>query len=66
MASLSFGVSHLNTVERLKIRSGSSAAYAGATTRPANSSKKKQPNRLEHRNSLSPFHGAYCAAANTG
>jgi hypothetical protein len=30
VASLSFGVSHLNTVERLKMRSGSSAARAGA------------------------------------
>src|ERR1700712_1189015 len=30
VASLSFGLSHLNTVERRKIRSGSSAAAAGA------------------------------------
>jgi hypothetical protein len=30
VASLSLGLSHLNTVERRKIRSGSSAAEAGA------------------------------------
>src|SRR4029077_17905020 len=33
--SLAFGVSSLNTVERLKIRSGSSAALPGVVAKPA-------------------------------
>ena len=48
MASLSFGLSHLNTVERLKMRSGSSAARAGASARKRDKLSTSQPDNYEN------------------
>ena len=47
MSSLSFGVSHLNTVERLKIRSGCSAAKLGASVNAKTAAARRAENWRE-------------------
>src|SRR6476620_381143 len=51
MASLSFGLTHLNTVERRKIKSGSSAASAGGPGHSidASASNIRSPRLVSHR-----------------
>src|SRR5260370_29003101 len=51
VASLSFGLTHLNTVERRKIKSGSSAASAGGPRHSidASASNIRRPHLVSHR-----------------